>query len=82
MRMVKISFIILICSVFFSAAFGQIITVSDSVTFSGIVIDGRTNEGLSDVPDKKCIYKMVIILFFDFADSGFIWKYHIRACLR
>ncbi len=47
--MVKISFIILICSVFFSAAFGQIITVSDSVTFSGIVIDGRTNEGLSDV---------------------------------
>ncbi|MDE6450847.1 MAG: carboxypeptidase-like regulatory domain-containing protein [Odoribacter sp.] len=47
--MVRINFTILIFSLFFSTGFGQIITVSDSVVFSGIVINTLTDEGLADV---------------------------------
>lgn len=47
--MVKTSFIIFILSFFYFTGFGQIITASDSITFSGIVINTSTNEGLADV---------------------------------
>lgn len=47
--MVRISFAILVFSLFFSTGFGQIIKVADSIVFSGIVINTLTDEGLADV---------------------------------
>lgn len=47
--MVKINFIIFILLFFLSNVYGQVIAVSDSVVFSGVVINAQTSETMSNV---------------------------------
>lgn len=47
--MVKISLVVLVLFLFFLPGHGQVITASDSIVFSGVVIDASTSEGLADV---------------------------------
>ena len=47
--MVKISLVVFGLFLFFLSGQGQVITVADSIVFSGIVINASTNEGLADV---------------------------------
>ncbi len=47
--MVKISLVVLGLFLFVLSGRGQVITASDSIVFSGIVINTSTNEGLADV---------------------------------
>ena len=49
MKMVKINFIIFILSFFCSVGYGQVLTASDSIVLSGVIMNTQTKQALADV---------------------------------
>lgn len=58
--MVKISFIVFILLFLFTVGFGQVVSVPDSVIFSGVVIHSQTSETLPNVTCRYGLNKGII----------------------